>query len=94
MIYRINKINDVAGLSRAMAHCRGKIEIRTPEGDMLNLKSELARQLSLQAIVVSLMRTRNVSLFVEDEKDSEIILQYMLAERLKDVKPHLVEMHF
>ena len=48
---KFNNLSNIEGLFKVIDKCEGKVELVTPEGDRLNLKSKLSQYVSFAKIV-------------------------------------------
>ena len=57
-------------------HCKGTVELVSPEGDRINLKSKLAQYLSM-ATIFSNGYIKELDLVAHDKEDIERLIKYM-----------------
>ena len=62
---KIQNINDVESFFKIIDQCKGSVELVSPEGDRINLKSKLSQYLSMLDIVA------------QDKEDIERLIKYM-----------------
>lgn len=93
MVYRIERVHNVEGLGKALLNCRGRVELRTTDGNIINFKSELLKFMPLDCLVEILSNLQQFDFFIEKPTDAEIILQYAMGEVRKNARPHLIEVY-
>lgn len=79
MTIKAIRVSDVEGFMRAIDMCEGQIKLRTPEGDLLNLKSTLSKIVFLSTkIFAEESVIREFELVVENEADAQKIIDYLV----------------
>ena len=73
----LENISNIQGLFDVINTCRGNVELVSPEGDRINLKSRLAQLLSLSG-VVSHGYIRELELKIEKQEDMDKILEFAM----------------
>ena len=73
---KIQNINDVESFFKIIDQCKGSVELVSPEGDRINLKSRLSQYLSM-ATMFSNGYIRELDLIAHDKEDIERLLKYM-----------------
>lgn len=66
----IKNITDTAKFLEVIDSCSGKVELITPEGDCLNLKSKLSQYVSLAGILAD-QEMKDLELVVYEEEDKK-----------------------
>lgn len=73
---KIQNINDVDAFFKVVDECKGPIELVSPEGDRINLKSKLSQYLSM-ASIFSNGYIKELDLVAQDREDIERLIKYM-----------------
>lgn len=73
---KIQNINDVDAFFKVVDACKGPIELVSPEGDRINLKSKLSQYLSM-ASIFSNGYIKELDLVAQDKEDIERLIKYM-----------------
>lgn len=73
---KIENISDVDTFFKVIDECKGPVELVSPEGDRINLKSKLSQYLSL-ASMFSNGYIRELELVATDKEDVERLIRYM-----------------
>ena len=73
---KIENISDVDTFLKVIGECKGPVELVSPEGDRINLKSKLSQYLSL-ASMFSNGYIRELELVATDKEDVERLIRYM-----------------
>ena len=73
----LENISNIEGLFEVINTCKGSVELVSPEGDKINLKSRLAQLLSL-CRVVSQVYIRELELKIEEQEDMDKILEFAM----------------
>ena len=73
---KIQNINDVEGFFKIINECHGTVELISPEGDRINLKSKLSQYLSM-ATIFSNGYIRELDLVAHEKEDIERLIKYM-----------------
>lgn len=73
---KIQNINDVDAFFKVVDSCKGPIELVSPEGDRINLKSKLSQYLSM-ASIFSNGYIKELDLVARDKEDIERLTKYM-----------------
>lgn len=80
---KLENISDVKAFFEAVEQCKGKIELVSPEGDRINLKSKLSQYLSI-ANMCSNGYIKELELVVHEKEDMDRLIEFMLSgENLK-----------
>mgnify|MGYP005890164493 CR=1 FL=1 len=80
---KIQNITDVEKFFSVIDQCRGTVELVSPEGDRINLKSKLAQYLSM-ATIFSNGYIKELELVVHEKEDMDRLIEFMLSgENLK-----------
>lgn len=74
---KIVNINDVDGFFDMIRKCKGTVELVSPEGDRINLKSKLSQYIAM-AEIFSNGYIRELDVVAYDEDDVARIMQYMM----------------
>ena len=65
----------------AVKRCKGKVELSTQEGDLLNLKSTLCQYLALTQVFQNVdLEKVEFELTISDESDKEILKEYIVEK--------------
>ena len=73
---KLQKIDNVEKFFSVIDECRGRVELVSPEGDRINLKSKLAQYLSL-ASVFSNGYIKELDLIAYEREDVDRLLKFM-----------------
>ena len=73
---KIQNITDVEKFFKVIDQCKGTVELVSPEGDRINLKSKLAQYLSM-ATIFSHGYIKELDLVAHDKEDIERLIKYM-----------------
>ena len=73
---KIQNINDVEAFFKVIDQCKGPVELVSPEGDRINLKSKLSQYLSM-ASIFSNGYIKELDLIATDKEDVERLIKYM-----------------
>ena len=73
---KIQNINDVEAFFKVIDQCKGPVELVSPEGDRINLKSKLSQYLSM-ASMFSNGYIKDRDLVATDKEDVERLIKYM-----------------
>ncbi len=73
---KIQNIQDVDAFFKIIDECRGPVELVSPEGDRINLKSKLSQYLSM-ATIFSNGYIKELDLVAQDREDVERLIKYM-----------------
>ena len=73
---KLFNINDVDAFFTVIDSCHGKVELVSPEGDCINLKSKLSQYISI-AKLFSDGYIKELELKVYDEEDKIRLMKYM-----------------
>ena len=73
---KIQNINDVEAFFKVIDQCKGPVELVSPEGDRINLKSKLSQYLSI-ASMFSNGYIKELELVATDKEDVERLIKYM-----------------
>ena len=74
---KIRNITDVNKFFNAINECQGTVELVSPEGDRINLKSKLSQYLSM-ASIFSNGYIRELELVAYDSDDVNRLMKYMM----------------
>ncbi len=77
---KIKKINNLDEFLKTIDRCHDIVELVSPEGDRLNLKSKLAQYVSLTAIIANGYITE-LELIAENPNDYELLEAYLNAQQ-------------
>lgn len=73
---KIQNITDVDKFFQVVDSCRGTVELVSPEGDRINLKSKLAQYLSM-ATMFSNGYIKELELVAYDREDIDRLIRFM-----------------
>ena len=73
----INKLSDFEGFLEVVEQCTGQVELITPEGDRLNLKSKLCQIIALSSIFPQIAEIPNVEVVAHEPGDMEKIAKFL-----------------
>ncbi len=75
---RVKNVVNVDGFFKAIAKCKGKVELITDEGDILNLASKLTQIIGLTT-VFSNEEIDAYEILCADENDYDLILEFLVT---------------
>ena len=75
---KIQNITDVEKFFSVIDQCKGTVELVSPEGDRINLKSKLAQYLSM-ATIFSNGYIKELELVVHEKEDMDRLIEFMLS---------------
>lgn len=75
---KIQNITNVEKFFDVIDKCKGKVELVSPDGDRLNLKSKLTQYISL-ANIFSSGYIKELELVVYESEDIARLLEYMMT---------------
>ena len=78
VLTKITDVTDIEAFDEALDQCKGKVELHTSSGDVLNLRSELTKLTSLNVILGSEDEIDDLELYVEDPDDAVILMPLMI----------------
>ena len=81
MRFKITSVNNIDGFSKALDACIGNVELITEEGERLNLKSKLSQLISINTILSGVSKLENIELYIENETDVVILMNYISSEK-------------
>ena len=73
---KIQNIDNVEKFFNVIDQCKGTVELVSPEGDRINLKSKLTQYLSM-ATLFSNGYIKELGLVAHDKEDIERLIKYM-----------------
>ncbi len=73
---KIQNISDVNSFFNVIDSCKGKVELVSPEGDRINLKSKLTQYLSM-ANIFSNGYIKELELVAYDKDDLDRLIKFM-----------------
>ena len=76
---KIQNITNVDGFFKVIDSCKGKVELITSEGDVLNLKSKLCQYVSLANIFSNQAYIPELELKAYNEGDVEKLIDFMMS---------------
>ena len=79
---KIQNITDVEKFFEVVDQCKGTVELVSPEGDRINLKSKLAQYLSM-ATIFSNGYIKELDLIAHEKEDIERLIKYMYQDVYK-----------
>ena len=74
-------IKDMEGFMNAVNNCKGKVELVTDQGDVLNLKSSLCKYVALTKLMGAKSDIKEIEVKVENPDDVWRILEYVSNEK-------------
>ena len=74
---KIQNITNVDGFFKVIDSCKGKVELITSEGDVLNLKSKLCQYVSL-ANIFSNGEIPEMEILAYEKEDVDKLLNFMI----------------
>lgn len=74
---KVQNITNIDKFFETVDKCKGTVELLTPEGDRLNLKSQLCKYLAL-AKIFSDGKIKEIEIICHEPKDVEKLIEYMV----------------
>lgn len=71
---KISNIKEIDGFLSAVRQCSGNVYLRSPMGDVYNLKSELSQYIAIGALLGKY--GEELELFCQDTNDEPLFFQY------------------
>ncbi len=76
---KLQNIRDVDSFFNVIRQCKGNVYLISPEGDQLNLKSELCRYFTFAELLASETNfIKQLDLKIEDPEDTARLINYMI----------------
>ena len=79
---KLENVNNVDGLFEVLNSCSGTVELVSPEGDRINLKSKLS-QMIMTAKLLNQATIKELELFVSDPDDMKKVVSFMMNDANK-----------
>ena len=76
---KIQNISDVNKFFAVIDQCKGTVELVSPEGDRINLKSKLTQYLSM-ATIFSNGYIKELELIVHEPEDMKKVVEFMMGD--------------
>lgn len=78
---KIKNISNIKDFLEVVDKCRGKVELISPEGDRLNLKSKLTKYVALSELLgaSSSLNVADLDIVAYDSKDVARLLEFIVA---------------
>ena len=73
---KVMNITDIDAFFKVIDSCKGTVELVSPEGDRINLKSKLSQYVSMAAIF-SNGYIKELDLIAHEKEDIERLIKYM-----------------
>ena len=73
---KLVNINDVNGFFDMIGECKGTVELVSPEGDRINLKSKLSQYVAM-AEIFSNGYIKELDIVAQDKEDIDRLIKYM-----------------
>ena len=74
---KVHNITDIEGFFKVVDECKGKVELVTGEGDILNLKSKLSQYVSM-ANIFSNGEIPELEVIAYEKEDIDKLIKFML----------------
>ena len=74
---KLKNIENPQALMEVIDSCKGTVELITPEGDRLNLKSKLCQYISLANIFTSAAEIPELEIIAHEPEDVQKILAFL-----------------
>ncbi|NDL68168.1 polya polymerase [Anaerotalea alkaliphila] len=74
---KIKNIKNIERFFEVVDQCKGRVELKTSEGDIINLKSKLSQYFSL-AMIFSDGNIPEIDITASEPEDMEKLLQYLI----------------
>ena len=79
---KLENVNNVDGLFEVLNSCSGTVELVSPEGDRINLKSKLS-QMIMTAKLLNQATIKELELFVSEPDDMKKVVSFMMNDANK-----------
>jgi len=77
---KIKNITHPQKFFRTVRKCAGTVELKTPQGDRLNLKSTLCQYLALTQMFQDESINSDIQILLSDPEDFGLIREYLILE--------------
>lgn len=77
---KIQNINDVESFFKIIDQCKGPVELVSPEGDRINLKSKLSQYLSSNHVLNGFIK--ELDIVAQDKEDIERLIKLHVSGRI------------
>lgn len=77
---KLFRIKNIDGFFEVVNKCKGTVELISPEGDRINLKSRLAQYFAIANIFGDTELTKDVEIVCHDPEDVILMMKYMMQE--------------
>lgn len=75
---KLRNVDNPQALLDVIDKCQGTVELVTPEGDRLNLKSKLCQYISLTSIFTSATLIEEIEIVAHEPDDVKMLIDYMV----------------
>ena len=75
---KIENVNNVEGLFELLNGLKGKVELISPEGDRINLKSKLSQMMMSQMLDKAYIK--ELELIVHEPEDMKKVVEFMMGD--------------
>ena len=76
-LYNIDNVEEFMGI---VNKCSGPVELVSPEGDRLNLKSELTKYIAVTNLFSNKAYINKLELVAYEKEDIEALMKYMFGD--------------
>lgn len=76
---KIENVKNVEGLFEVLNQCKGKVELVSPEGDRINLKSKLSQML-MMSHMLDQAYIRELELVISEPEDMQRVVNFMISD--------------
>ena len=76
---KIENVNNVEGLFKLLNDLHGKVELVSPEGDRINLKSKLSQMLMMSQMLDKAY-IKELELIVHGPEDMKKVVEFMMGD--------------
>jgi len=77
MKMKIKNIENVDKFLEVVLQCKGKIELVTQEGDILNLKSKLCQYIALSKMFTE-TKIDDIDIVIYNQEDMSLLFEYLI----------------
>ena len=75
---KIENVNNVEGLFELLNNLKGSVELVSPEGDRINLRSKLAQMLMMSRLLDKAY-IKELDLIVHEPEDMKKVVEFMMG---------------
>lgn len=77
---KIYNIEDLNRFFDVVNKTKGKVELVSPDGDRINLKSQLCKYIAFSKLLNDNVMIKELDIVCHDPEDSQLFIRYMMGE--------------